>query len=94
MCNPVRIRGVDYPSQKEAAEALGVSPVTVSQMLDMGRPDSIGLGKHKGKPVTIRGVTYANGVEAGEKLGVSRGTIYKAKRRGTLDNVGTRTNKE
>lgn len=90
MVNPVRVRGVDYKSQKEAAEALGVDPATVATMLARGKPDGIGRGSHSGKPVTIRGVTYDNAIIAASKLGVTPKTIYHAKKRGTLDRVGLR----
>lgn len=40
---PVTIRGVKYPSVKVAAEALGVTPPTVSKAFKDGNPDLIGL---------------------------------------------------
>lgn len=64
---PVRIRGVVYPSQKEAAAALNVHPTVISRALDAGTLDSVGLnprGPRMSKPVTINGVTYKSLREA------------------------------
>lgn len=46
---PVRIRGVNYPSIKQAAEALGVAVLTVSRHLDAGTLDKIGLHPYSGR---------------------------------------------
>lgn len=40
---PVRIRGVDYPSIRSAARALGVGVGTVCTALDRGTVDHVGL---------------------------------------------------
>lgn len=44
---PVRIRGTVYPNVNAAAEALGVSPITVRTAIKHGREDFIGLGKSR-----------------------------------------------
>jgi hypothetical protein len=61
----VTIRGVTYPSQRHAAEALGVAPQTVAHAVKRGTADNVGLGPlQKGcKPprlcaITIGGVAY------------------------------------
>lgn len=89
MANPVRIRGVDYPSQKAAGEALGVWPSTIGKALERGKIDRVGLGL-SGVPVVIRGVSYPSMSAAARALGVHCETIRTAKRRGTLDGVGRR----
>jgi DNA-binding transcriptional regulator YhcF (GntR family) len=43
----VRIRGELYPSVNAAAEALGVSPVTVRNAIRRGREDFIGIGQSR-----------------------------------------------
>lgn len=87
MTNLVRIRGVDYPSQKAAAEALGVVPMTITRALDLGTIDRVGLRQTK-IPVTIRGVDYPSMAAAARALGVRLRTIENARRRDTLNNVG------
>lgn len=47
LAEPVRIRGVVYPSYRAAAEALGVTQSTVSKAVSIGRADSVGLNKAK-----------------------------------------------
>lgn len=93
MTNPVRIRGVDYPSQVAAARALGVHPTTLQQALCRGKQDGVGLGLRPaggrpGNPVTIRGVWYPSQQAAATALGVTREAITLAIRRGALDRVG------
>jgi predicted DNA-binding protein (UPF0251 family) len=86
MTNPVRIRGVDYPSQKAAADALGVSRATVNQALDRGRIEFVGLGKGYGptrrrKPCVVDGTRYPSQAAAAAALGVTRSAIhYRLKR--------------
>lgn len=42
---PVVIRGQNFPSICAAARALGLAPQTISEALDNGRLDFVGLGK-------------------------------------------------
>ena len=79
MAKPVAIRGVTYPSQRLAAEALGVSTQTITQAVQRGTTDSVGLGPLlkgcKGvyqREVTLGGVTYPSHKAAAEALGVSQ----------------------
>lgn len=90
ICCPVVIRGRHYPSQKAAAQALGVTPATVNDALNRGTIDRVGLGRAAASavPVTIRGRRYASQTEAARALGVSLATVWRARRRGTLDRVG------
>ncbi len=88
MTNPVRIRGVDYPSQAAAARALGVTRNTVNCALERGDIDSIGLWVVPKTPVTIRGVEYESASAAARALNLSPSTIFAAINRGTLDNAG------
>lgn len=90
---PLRIRGVDYPSIRAAAQALGVSYSTVANALDRGTLEYIGMGTKspaKGNPiaVTIRGIAYRSNVEAAAALGVSRQAVARARANDTLDSVG------
>lgn len=57
---PVRIRGVDYPSLKTAAESLNVSASTVSNALNRGRVDYVGIGSNttRMRKIKIDGVEY------------------------------------
>ena len=84
---PVCIRGVTYPNAGAAAEALGVSKMTVLGAIREGKPDRVGLGRSL-MQVTIRGVTYRSAAEAAEALGVATATVYCALTRGDIDRVG------
>lgn len=46
---PITIRGIEYPSVLDAANALGVTPSAISKAKLRGYIDSIGLGK-RGRP--------------------------------------------
>ena len=77
MAKPVTIRGVTYPSQRHAAEALGVSTQTITQAVQRGRLGTVGLGRlQKGcdgvyqREVTLGGVTYPSKKAAAYALGV------------------------
>lgn len=83
---PVSIRGVIYPSHKDAAKALGVTPAAISQRLRMtGSADTIGLGlaggvsgnKNAAKPLTIFGMTFESRSQAAKNLGVARGSLSR-----------------
>ena len=81
--NPVRIRGVDYPSQAAAARALGVSASTIGMALAVGRPDAAGLGSvfgggRPGKPCWYRGQRYPSRTAAARACGVSVAAVSKA----------------
>lgn len=76
---PVLIRGVTYPSAREAAEALGVSVDTVYCAIIRGNPDRCGLGvdyqnRRRGgglppKPVTVAGRQFASMADLARFLG-------------------------
>jgi predicted DNA-binding protein (UPF0251 family) len=77
--NPVRIRGVDYPSQKAAALALGTSKNTITNALDEGWIDEVGLRRRgqRPKPCTFRGNHYPSRKAAAEACGVSVQTVSR-----------------
>ena len=83
---PVMIRGVLYPSQKEAAAALGVSPSAISQRLKKkGTAETVGLGVSAGMygntnraiPITILGCEFPSRTIAAEELGNTRSQLTK-----------------
>ena len=41
---PCRINGVDYPSHRAAARALGVTPQAISMAISRGKEDRVSLG--------------------------------------------------
>lgn len=57
---PVTIRGVLYPSIRQAAIAHGVHTSTVLHALERGTLNKLGLvaGRRRGVPITYKGVTY------------------------------------
>lgn len=70
LTNPVRIRGVNYPSQTTAAKALKVSPKTILRSLNNGTIDHVGLRKKNPIGVTIHGTCYRSNLAAANVLGV------------------------
>ena len=85
---PTMIRGVLYPSQKAAAEAIGVTPNAVWKAVNNGTLETCGLYINNCKPVTIRGVKYASMTEAAEALGIRQTNVSRAVRRGNADTLG------
>lgn len=83
----ITIRGINYPSVKDAAEKLGLHVNAIYNAKRAGNLDRVGLGRHI-TTVKIRGVVYTSAKEASEKLGVHINGIYNALSRGNLDNVG------
>lgn len=87
-CVPVRIRGVDYPSIKAAAAALGISPVTISASLNRyGHAEGVGLSvktqrrrpvPRKVRPVRLHGRDFPSVKVAAEELGLNYHWLYKA----------------
>lgn len=73
MMTPVTIRGTTYKSQREAAEALGVSQTTIHFAMLRGTLDKVGLGGHKtrSKPVMVDGVRYPSISAAARSLGIT-----------------------
>lgn len=51
---PVRIRGVVYESHTAAARALGITQRTVSQAVDRGFTDNLGLGRNAHRKIAVR----------------------------------------
>ena len=79
---PCEIRGVVYPSITAAAKAVGVTPASITQMLDRkGTLETVGLGKknpgpvgktNAAKPITLWGIKFASRTDAAKKLGICR----------------------
>lgn len=78
---PVRVRGVVYPSARDAAEALGVHVTTVRKLVSRGRADMIGTGKgalmpgairNGSKPFSVGALTWPSVSEAARALGYRR----------------------
>jgi predicted XRE-type DNA-binding protein len=82
---PVVVRGRQYPSQKDAAAALGITQSALSHMLaKRGNLAMAGLGptgapgnQNNARPFKIGPLTFASRVEAARALGVSRSQITK-----------------
>lgn len=84
---PTRIRGVDYPSMKAAAIALGVKPPTVWKAAERGTLDSVGLCvgtvdkvglRH---PCWYRGKLYPSHIAAALDNGVTRACVSQSVKR-------------
>lgn len=76
---PVRIRGVDYPSAKEAAKALGIAESTMHDHLRQGQPDKAGAPRPprdewnnpRSVRITIGGIQYKSLKHAADSLGIN-----------------------
>ena len=69
--SPVLIRGVEYPSQAEAARQLGVTPDTIRSALDKGTLKKVGLKKLHER-VVLNGISYRSVHAAAAATGISR----------------------
>ncbi len=78
--NPTLIRGVLYPSQKAAAQALNVTEAAISLALSEGRPDTVGLGVTGAphKPCYMNGRRFPSRKAAAEAIGCTRAAISRA----------------
>lgn len=77
---PVTIRGIEYPSQRAAAKAIGVSERTLSLAARRGRLDRVGTGVNPGPslPCRWRGVVYPSRAEAARATGEPYSRITRA----------------
>ena len=75
--NPIEIRGVNYPSQKAAAKALGLADSTIHSALERGTLGTVGLPHGHGIPTKWRGVEYISRAAAARAEGVCLSTLYK-----------------
>jgi hypothetical protein len=86
MVDPViiRIRGVTYPSIGQAAREIGVSRRAITNALDRGTIDEVGLRLvgPKPNPVTIGGITFPSKQFVANALGKSVHAIVMAVKRG------------
>ena len=85
---PIIIRGVEYPSKREAARALGVSRNSLAHAISTGALEYLGTGERPVMRVTVRGVTYDSASDAARALGVAENTVYKAAAAGRTDGLG------
>jgi hypothetical protein len=70
---PITIRGVRYPTQQAAAEALGITPSAIRFAVRNGKIATVGLrpmGKGHGFPITIDGVLYPSLYAASRELDI------------------------
>ena len=81
----IEIDGVLYPSQRAAAQALGVSQSWVSLCLRRGRKPK---PRRPPTPVIIQNRKYDSVPEAARALGYSAVHIYAARKAGKLDRLG------
>lgn len=92
---PVTVRGGVYPSQKEAAKALGLTPSAVSNHLNRhGHCDKLGLGggvpgntNAKANKVVIFGHEFRSQLAASKALGVHRNLVRRFAN-GSLKQIG------
>lgn len=79
----VMVRGVLYPSVREAAASLGLSSAAVYSALHNNRMDKLGTRNNRRKPVTINGITFPSVNSASKTLGFSRTYLWNTINRNT-----------
>lgn len=75
--NPVTIRGVNYPSERQAARALNLAPSVIRRALERGTQDRCGLNLRGQKPCTVEGVEYPSRIAASVATGINYKTLCK-----------------
>lgn len=94
----VAIRGTIYETVNEAAEAMGVQTNTIYRAINMGRIDSVGLGRGtrpercrksgKGVPITFGKVTFPSIAAASVALGFRPKYLATALQKGQAETLG------
>lgn len=77
---PTLIRGVLYPSQRAAAQALGISLTSVQKAMDEGRLETVGLnlrGPRMSRRVCVNGVWYPSHRRAAAKIGMPQWAVSR-----------------
>jgi hypothetical protein len=73
----IKVRGVTYPSVKQAAQSLNVTDAAVYSALFRGSMDLLGLGNTKRKPVEVEGLSFPSIASAARALGLSEKYVRK-----------------
>jgi hypothetical protein len=73
----IKVRGVTYPSVKQAALSLDVSEAAVYSALWRGKMELLGLGNTKRKPVEVEGLSFPSIASAARALGLSEKYVRK-----------------
>ena len=79
----IMVRGVIYPSVREAAAGLGLSPAAVYSALHNNRMDKLGTGTSRRKPITLHGVSFPSVNAASKALGFGRTYLWNSLNRNT-----------
>ncbi len=75
---PVTIRGVTYPSRREAGRALGISHQAITKAEKKGTLDTVGFNLSPlSKPVTVRGKKFPSISAAARHFGCKNLTIRR-----------------
>jgi predicted site-specific integrase-resolvase len=81
---PVSIRGVNYPSLKEAAASLGVSIYTAQEARRNCRLDYLGTKEIKTVSFSFKGTSYKSLQDASRSLGISFSVLQRWNKKGKL----------
>jgi len=73
----IKVRGVTYPSVRQAAESMKVTEAAVYSALFRGSMDLLGLGNTKRKPVEVEGLSFPSIAVAARALGLSEKYVRK-----------------
>ena len=77
MTNPVRLRGIDFPSQAAAARELGISTYRVHRALNLrGDFDVDYVSPRRAKPIHYRGHVFPSQQAMARITGISQGCIW------------------
>lgn len=74
---PIRWRGLDFPSHKEAATHIGCCSATITKYLNMGRLDDLEPSAPGNKiPIIYEGVTYPSRADLARHIGISKRGLF------------------
>ena len=73
----IKVRGVNYPSVRQAAQSLKVTEAAVYSALFRGSMDLLGLGNTKRKPVEVEGLSFPSIAAAARALGLREKYVRK-----------------
>ena len=83
--NPTLIRGVLYPSQKDAAQALNVTKSAISNALTEGRIDTVGMIGAPPKPCYVNGRRWRSRTDAARAIGCTLAAVSRALSQGRTE---------
>jgi hypothetical protein len=74
----IEIRGITYPSVRNASETLGIAMDAIYSALKRGSMDAVGLGNTQRQPINLDGLNFPSLGAASKALGFNRSFVRYA----------------